>query len=191
MARRLADSPGSGQALADDLSGLVVNAVSGQGIGYLLADAARVWSSIHCPAPGLNAGDSVIHHRSRTVIPRGKLVGAALGLFTRIAVAFLQLADQLIALPGDILQVIVGELAPLFPDSAFELVPVASYGIPVHGQKPPSVVLLACRAKRRSTVGLRFQRLRPAMRRNTAANLFPLRINPEHRRGSARLLVAL
>ena len=51
----------------------------------------------------------------------------------RNSVALLDLAEQLLALAGNDVQVIVGQLAPLLLDFAFELHPVAFYFVVVHG----------------------------------------------------------
>src|SRR5262245_41383820 len=47
-----------------------------------------------------------------------------LGFVLGNAVAFLDLPDELIAIPGNHIQLIVGELAPLLLDLALELLPV-------------------------------------------------------------------
>jgi hypothetical protein len=47
-------------------------------------------------------------------------------------VRFLDLADELIALTGDLVQVVIGKLAPLFFDFSFVLLPVTCNRIPVH-----------------------------------------------------------
>ena len=48
------------------------------------------------------------------------------------AVTFLDLAFELVALAGDAVEVIVGELAPLFFDLAFDLLPVSFDAVPIH-----------------------------------------------------------
>src|SRR5262245_15179631 len=55
-----------------------------------------------------------------------------LGFVFRNAIAFLDLADELVAIPGDHVQLIVRELAPLLLDLALDLLPVALYAIPIH-----------------------------------------------------------
>ena len=55
------------------------------------------------------------------------------GFVARYAVSFLDGAKQLIAFAFDAVQVVVGKLAPLFFDLAAELLPLAFYGVPIHG----------------------------------------------------------
>ena len=54
------------------------------------------------------------------------------------AVAFLDAADELVLLPVDHLQVIIGEFAPLFFDLAGKLLPVDLYHVPIHWHAPYS-----------------------------------------------------
>src|SRR6185436_13868079 len=56
----------------------------------------------------------------------------ALGLVLADAVGVLDLADQLVALARDAVEVVVGELAPLLLRLALQLLPVAFDAIPVH-----------------------------------------------------------
>src|SRR5512132_3795168 len=58
------------------------------------------------------------------------------GLVLRDAIRFLQLACELIALAGDRVDLVVGQLAPLFLDLARQLLPVAFNPIPVHCSAP-------------------------------------------------------
>src|SRR4026209_2728539 len=55
-----------------------------------------------------------------------------LGLVLADAVRVLDLADELVALAGDAVDVVVGELAPLLFHFALHLLPVAFDAIPVH-----------------------------------------------------------
>ena len=48
------------------------------------------------------------------------------------SVRLLDLPGQLVALAGDDVELVVGELAPLFLDAALELLPVAFDAVPVH-----------------------------------------------------------
>src|SRR5712691_3668976 len=59
-------------------------------------------------------------------------VDLALGFVLGNAVALLQAAGELGALALDHIEVIVGELSPLLPNLAFELLPVSFNAIPVH-----------------------------------------------------------
>ena len=52
------------------------------------------------------------------------------GFFFGDAVAFLNLADELITLTAHLLQIVVGQLAPLLADTALELLPVPGDLIP-------------------------------------------------------------
>jgi hypothetical protein len=54
------------------------------------------------------------------------------GFVSGNAVAFLDLADQLIALAGYHIQLVIAQFAPLLLDLAFDLVPIAFDYIPVH-----------------------------------------------------------
>src|SRR5262249_24588732 len=70
-----------------------------------------------------------------------ELVGFLPGLFLRVAIAFLQLAGQLILFTFDDAQVVVGELSPFLLYLAFELFPVSFHPIGIH------VILLIHRRK--------------------------------------------
>ena len=50
----------------------------------------------------------------------------------RDTVAFLDAANELIALALDLIQLVVSQLAPLFLDLAFDLLPIPLYSIPRH-----------------------------------------------------------
>jgi hypothetical protein len=54
------------------------------------------------------------------------------GFVSGNAVAFLDLADQLIALAGYHIQLVIAQFAPLLLDLAFDLVPITFDYIPVH-----------------------------------------------------------
>ena len=53
------------------------------------------------------------------------------------AVALLDLAFELVALAGDDVEVVVGQLAPLLLDLALDLLPVSFNAIPIHSLNPP------------------------------------------------------
>src|SRR5262245_44960488 len=55
-----------------------------------------------------------------------------LGLVLREAILLLHLADELVALAVNDVELIVGQLAPLLLDLALELLPVAFDAIPIH-----------------------------------------------------------
>src|SRR6185369_12681382 len=78
-------------------------------------------------------------------LPRLQLL---LGLVLADAVRALDLADQLVAVAGDPVQVVVGELAPLLLHFALRLLPVALDAIPVHCEFLP---LWCCRQRVRYT----------------------------------------
>jgi len=59
-------------------------------------------------------------------------VNLSLGLVFGDAVLLLNLSNELVPLPGDDIDVVVGELAPLLFGLALELLPVALDTIPVH-----------------------------------------------------------
>src|SRR5688572_9136273 len=69
-------------------------------------------------------------------LPVFPVLDLALGLGLRDAVLLLDLADQLFALAVDLIEIVVGKLAPLLLDLAFELLPVALNLIPVHAVSP-------------------------------------------------------
>src|SRR4029077_4945178 len=64
------------------------------------------------------------------------VIGAFLSLFLTEPVSLLQFADELIAAPSDVLEVVVGQIAPLLFDRALDLAPFSSDFIPVHGDPP-------------------------------------------------------
>src|SRR3954463_9007440 len=51
-----------------------------------------------------------------------------------IAVAFLQLAFELLPSTVNLVEVVVSEFAPLFPDLALHLLPVAFNTVPIHSK---------------------------------------------------------
>jgi hypothetical protein len=59
-------------------------------------------------------------------------VDLALGLVLRNAIALLETAGELLALALDHVEVVIGELAPLLLNLAFELLPVSFNAIPIH-----------------------------------------------------------
>src|SRR5690606_27317034 len=60
------------------------------------------------------------------------LIDIAAGFFARLAVGLLDLADELIALPLHLLEVVVAQSAPALPGLPFDLLPVAFDLVPVH-----------------------------------------------------------
>src|SRR5438552_692107 len=50
------------------------------------------------------------------------------------AVPLLDLAFELIALAANEIEIVIGQLAPLFFDLAFDLLPISFHAIPIHGQ---------------------------------------------------------
>ena len=63
-------------------------------------------------------------------------VDLALGLVLGDTVALLDASKQLVALAGDHVQVVVGELAPLLLDLALDLLPISFDTVFVHGAFP-------------------------------------------------------
>src|SRR5262249_60091489 len=63
-------------------------------------------------------------------------VDLALGLVLRHAVALLKPAAELRALTLDDVEIVVGQLAPLLLNLAFELFPIAFNSIPIHRVTP-------------------------------------------------------
>jgi hypothetical protein len=49
------------------------------------------------------------------------------------AIAFLDLADELVAMTRELLELVIGQLAPALLDRAFHLLPVTLDAVPVHG----------------------------------------------------------
>src|SRR6476660_8477034 len=74
------------------------------------------------------AGDVVVV----VAVAFGERVDLLLGFVLRDPVRFLDLAGELVALARDRVDLIVGELAPLFLDLAGQLLPVPFDAIPVH-----------------------------------------------------------
>src|SRR5262249_29745535 len=69
----------------------------------------------------------------------GQLVQLPFGPVALVAIAGLQLPDELVPLAGGLVQVVVGQVAPLLLDLALELLPVAFDSVPVHGSPPPRI----------------------------------------------------
>jgi hypothetical protein len=61
-----------------------------------------------------------------------KVVGFSLSSVSCVAIFCLQLADELILLTGDFVQLIVSKLSPLLLGLAFDLFPLTFYCVPVH-----------------------------------------------------------
>src|SRR5690606_22259949 len=57
-----------------------------------------------------------------------------LGLFLADAVGLLDAPEQLVALAGDDIEMVVGQFAPLLLDLAFQLLPVSFDDVPVHDE---------------------------------------------------------
>src|SRR5436305_11401975 len=72
---------------------------------------------------------------TRPVVAVGFFPAADLlvGFVASAAVFLLDLAHELVALAADGVELVVGQLAPLFLDRSLELLPVAFDAIPVHG----------------------------------------------------------
>src|SRR5262245_1072717 len=66
----------------------------------------------------------------------GQLIELALGSVPLVAVPGLQLPDELIPLAGGLVQVVVGQVAPLLLDLPLELLPIALDPVPIHGSPP-------------------------------------------------------
>ena len=73
---------------------------------------------------------------SRPIEVRFPSLQLALGLILADAIAFLNLAGKLITPTRDLVNLIVGKLAPLLLHFAFELFPVAFDAVPIHGVTP-------------------------------------------------------
>lgn len=69
--------------------------------------------------------------RKQIVVTGFPVFDLSLGLIAGDAVAFLDLADQLIAFARNNVQMVVGQLAPLLLDLAFGLFPVSFNAVPV------------------------------------------------------------
>src|SRR5437762_13601825 len=77
-------------------------------------------------------GPSPAAWSAQVALARFPFVQLLLGLVLADAVRVLDLADQLVALAGDLVQVLVGKLAPLLLHFALRLLPVSCDAIPVH-----------------------------------------------------------
>jgi len=66
------------------------------------------------------------------VLPFFPFIDLLLGLFLRDPVLFLDMTGELVLPSGDLVDMIIGELAPLLFHFTLELLPVAFYLIPVH-----------------------------------------------------------
>src|SRR5687767_15898432 len=78
-----------------------------------------------------HGGFAGLADRLHARLPVGELL---LGLVLRDAVELLDPAQQHVALAGDDVELILGELAPLLQGIALELLPVAFDAVPVHGR---------------------------------------------------------
>src|SRR3954468_13079081 len=75
-------------------------------------------------------------------LPRaGQLVEFPFRLVPLPAEPLLELPDDLVPLAGGLVQIVVGQLAPLLLDLALELLPVALDLIPIHGVPPDEMSL--------------------------------------------------
>jgi len=70
---------------------------------------------------------------SAQALPAFEVADLPVRFVLRNPVFLLDLADELVALAADLLELVIGEIAPLLPDLALELLPVALDLIPVHG----------------------------------------------------------
>jgi hypothetical protein len=61
-------------------------------------------------------------------------IDVALGIVFRDTIAFLNAANELFAITLDLVEVVAGEVAPLFLNLTFELRPVSFNAIPVHAE---------------------------------------------------------
>src|SRR5262245_22437088 len=121
----------------------------------LTSKAARLREPIVCPTPDGGAGSrrdfSPLTRRSRyarltrggpgpkAVRPSpgaGQFIQLALGPVPLVAVPSLQLPDELIPPAGGLVQVVVGQVAPLLLDLPLELLPIALDLVPVHNLPP-------------------------------------------------------
>jgi len=89
-----------------------------------------------------------------------RIVGALLRILTGVAITLLQLPDQLLALAGDDLKIVVGQFAELLMNVAFHLLPLSLDFIPIHEY---TLLIGFTRDTRRAP---RFQCRRPAMLRS-------------------------
>src|SRR5262249_38366319 len=109
-------------------------------------------------------------HELRGVVQPG--IDLFLGLLLAVAVALLQSAGELLALAFNDVEIVIGELAPLLLNLAFELVPVSFHTIPIH-----FLLLLLFRTDRMSGKPRRRSNgsapCRVAATRSTAATIGP------------------
>src|SRR5262249_9220660 len=91
------------------------------------------------PAPRRPSGDVALY------LPG---VDLALGLLAAVAVSFLELADQDLGVPLDLIDLIVRQLAPLLPDLALELSPLPFQRVSVHVASIPRGRAVLCRTCR-------------------------------------------
>src|SRR6185503_2856184 len=68
----------------------------------------------------------------RLLQPRFPVTHLLVGFILGDAVVLLDAADQLVALAGDAIELVVGDLAPLLLGFALELAPIAFDAVPVH-----------------------------------------------------------
>src|SRR5215831_20001360 len=69
--------------------------------------------------------------------PAELLLCPALGLLTSPTVMLLELANQFLSVASDLVPLVIGELAPLLAQLAFELGPLPFDNVPVHGHGCP------------------------------------------------------
>src|SRR5262245_40164066 len=99
--------------------------------------SAHFKPSSHCMVPAAGSDASCRRENaSRSIHAVEPSVDFTLGLIPRHAVALLQPADQLGLLAFDHIKVVVGELAPLLLDLAFDFLPIASDTRPSHRSAP-------------------------------------------------------
>jgi hypothetical protein len=75
-------------------------------------------------------------------LPPDEIVDFSLGLVTRVAITFLNAADELLRVALSAIEIIIGELSPSGFNVAFQLVPLSLQDIFVHEYPPYSVTVL-------------------------------------------------
>src|SRR5947209_15115682 len=78
------------------------------------------------------AGMTALRYFGRAIVralPIGKVV---LGLFTRVPIAFLKFAEELVLFAGDRIPIVVSQFAPLLAHFSLHLFPIAFNAVPVH-----------------------------------------------------------
>src|SRR5204863_8819109 len=73
---------------------------------------------------------------SRLCLPVFPFAHLLVGVVFRAAVAFLDLAHELVTLPGKLVELVIGQLAPALLERALHLLPVPGDGVPIHVRFP-------------------------------------------------------